>query len=185
VPFASKRVCGTPEGLSGATAGFCFDAAAARASAAILAPAPSEYTSWRRRRFDLSVCQPEQAIGALSRRRAAHSLDDLVLALEEAEGAVALREVVDEAGQGVDQLRDLVDERRDEHSSQEGEDRQGHDIDRADGRRPSQPAPLSELDGRVEREGQKQGDHDERQAGLGQQHELDGRDHRQDDAKGP
>src|SRR3954469_8053820 len=67
-----------------------------------------------------------------SRGGAAHTLDDLVLALEEAERAVALREVVDEVGQGVDQLRDLVDERRDEHSAQQGENHQGHDVDLAD-----------------------------------------------------
>ena len=50
------------------------------------------------------AARPEQAAGVLPRRGAAHPLDDLVLALEEAEGPVAPRELVDEAGQRRDQL---------------------------------------------------------------------------------
>ena len=57
----------------------------------------------------------EHAIGVLPGGGAAHTLDDLVLALEEAERAVTLRQVVDEIRQRSDELRDLVDERRDEH----------------------------------------------------------------------
>ena len=41
-------------------------------------------------------------------------LDDVVFRLEEAEPAPALRDVVDVAGHGVDELVHVVDERRDE-----------------------------------------------------------------------
>ena len=43
-----------------------------------------------------------------------HLLDDVVLRLEEAEPAPSLRDVVDVAGHGVDELVHVVDERRDE-----------------------------------------------------------------------
>src|SRR4051794_35062681 len=63
---------------------------------------------------------------------AAYPLDDLVLALEESERAVAPGEVVDEARQGRDQLRDLIDERRNEDESEDAEDRHRGDVHRAD-----------------------------------------------------
>ena len=55
-------------------------------------------------------------------------LDDVVLRLQEAEPALALGQVVDVAGDGLDEVVDLVDERRDEGVADPGDRRDRQDV---------------------------------------------------------
>ena len=61
-----------------------------------------------------SAGQSEHSLRAAVVQLLPDLLDDVVLRLEEAEPAPALRDVVDIAGHGVDELVHVVDERRDE-----------------------------------------------------------------------
>ena len=105
--------------------------------------------------------QPEQPLRAAVVDLLAHLLDDVVLRLEKAEPAPALRHVVDVAGHGVDELVHVVDERRDEQRA---------DCRRRRGARAGAPtdaaspggraAPLQHLDERVDREREEERDRD-------------------------
>ena len=68
--------------------------------------------------------RPSTFGGALLVERLAHSFDDVVLALEEAERAPSLGQVLDVAGHGVGEVVDLVDERRDEQGAASAGDRE-------------------------------------------------------------
>ena len=73
--------------------------------------------------------------------RLAHSVGDLVLALEEAEPARAAREVLDVARQRVDEVVDLVDQDRHEGRSERGDRRAGRRRRRSSRRAPRRCTP--------------------------------------------
>ena len=97
------------------------------------------------------VREAEDAAGAALLDRLACPLDDVVLALEEAEPAAPAGEVVDVAGNGVGQVVDLAHEGRHERRGDPDDDEDRADEDDADCRPALHPTPDEELDGRVER----------------------------------
>ncbi len=87
-------------------------------------------------------------------------VDDLVVALEEAEWPLASREVVHDVGHGFDEVGDLGDDRWDQQVG----DPSDYDESRAKtstaARARVTPRRISELDGRVEGHGEEDGDQD-------------------------
>ena len=80
--------------------------------------------------------RPEQLLRAAVVDLLAHLLDDVVLRLEEAEPALALRDVVDVSRRRVDELVHVVDERRDEECAERREGEK-HEQERGSRREPA------------------------------------------------
>ena len=97
------------------------------------------------------VREPEDAAGAALLDRLARPLDDVVVALEEAEPAAPAGEVVDVAGHRVGEVVDLAHERRHEGRGDPDDDEDRADEDDADRRPALHAAADEELDRGVER----------------------------------
>ena len=108
--------------------------------------------------------KPEHLLRAAVLHLLLDLLDDVVLALEEAEPSAPVRQVVDVVRERLDEAVDLVDQLRDERRADRGDhDDRDHVGERDRGPSLEAPATFDPADERIKREREEQRDHDPRE----------------------
>ena len=106
------------------------------------------------------LAETEHPTGPLLLDRLTDAIDDLVLVLQPAERPLAGRDVVDEVGHGVREVRHLRDERRD-HEEPDPRQHEEREHEHEGGRIAApQPAPFERLHSRVQRGSEQRRDED-------------------------